>query len=432
MPVISEYFKSIKPSAIRTTQIKFSSRSDDTKALNAAIGNVSLPLHPALKARLDKLGTESPFQDGVVQYTATIGMKETNDAFLNIIASSGYDSDHLYSQVTDGGSQAMDLVILGTCGAAGSNEKPLMLIDPAYTNYKSKAGELGRKIVSISRNLEENGTFALPLRAEIEKVFIENNPGCLVVIPYDNPTGSFLNKEQMIMLAELCVKYDTWMLSDEAYREAFYTDSEPVSIWGLTNKDVPGIEGRRISIETASKIWNGCGLRIGALITDNQTFHQQSIAANTPNLCSNAMGQYIFGALAHLSHKELQSWYQELRNYYKGMMIDLYTKFNELIPDIIFSKPDAAFYSIIDVRNIADDNFDAMDFALFCASKGRIFVDNEPLTLLLSPMAGFYNPEPGKKNPGKTQLRISYVLKPDEIKKVPQLFKDLYESYIAK
>lgn len=139
----------------------------------------------------------------------------------------------------------------------------------------------------------------------------------MVVIPYDNPTGHFYDTESMIALAQLCVKHDLWMISDEAYRELFYVDKPATSIRGITDKEVPGIEGRRISIETASKVRNACGLRVGALVTDNKEFHEKSVAEYTANLCTNVIGQYIFGALAHESKEDLQIRYSKQRNYYK-------------------------------------------------------------------------------------------------------------------
>ena len=83
---------------------------------------------------------------------------------------------------------------------------------------------------------------------------------------------------------------------------------------------MPGITGRRISIETAVKVWNACGLRIGALVTDNEEFHARAVAENTASLCSNVIGQYIFGALADESHADLQAWYAKQREYYRAML----------------------------------------------------------------------------------------------------------------
>lgn len=432
-PQLSEHFYSRMPSSIRLAQIEYMKRRDGVGQINVAIGNVSLPVHPAIMNRLKKLcSSGSPFHEGVVKYTPTVGMEETREAFLNIIASSGFSTDGLYVQVTDGGSQAMELVILGVCGAAGSSEKPLLMIDPAYTNYNAMAKRVGGATVSVRRHLREDGTFTLPDMGEIEDVIEECRPGALVVIPYDNPTGHFCNIETMGLLAELCVKHGMWMISDEAYRELYYREEKPASIWGITDSLVPGIEGRRISIETASKVWNACGLRIGALVTDSMEFHEKAVAENTANLCPNAIGQYLFGALAHESHEELRKWYKKQRDYYKTMIEVLNRELHRRMPGIIVSSPDASIYCVVDVRRVAGPEFDAEEFVLYCAREGWIDVDGKKLTLLVAPMNGFYSIREGEENPGKTQMRIAYVEPPEKMRLVPVLFSELLKKFTEK
>jgi len=430
IPDLSNHFNDRKPSAIRLAQIKFAERTDKTSPINTAIGNVSLPVHPAIAERMFNLDKPaSPFAESVVKYTATVGMAETNRAFLNIISSSGFETEGLYSQITNGGSQAMEMVILGVCGQAGSSEAPLLLIDAAYTNYNALAKRVGRRTVSVSRRLKENGEFSLPSIDEIESVIIKEKPGAMVVIPYDNPTGQFYNKEALVRLAEICVKHNIWMISDEAYRELFYTGEKTSSIWGITDSDVPGIEGRRISIETSSKVWNGCGLRIGAMITDRKDFHEKSVAECTADLCANAIGQYIFAALADEDHESLAKWYDTQREYYRNMLVSLTERFKVLIPGVIVSNPDASLYSVVDVRNVVDDSFDALDFVLYCAQEGKVDIGGEELTLLVAPMSGFYSLPEGAENPGRTQMRIAYVESPERMALVPDLFSSLLEQY---
>ena len=310
-----------------------------------------------------------------------------------------------------------------------SSESPVLLIDPAYTNYNAFAGRIGRKTVSVTRTLQDNGKFTLPNINEIEKRIEKHKPGALVVIPYDNPTGHFCDTKTMILLGKLCVKYNMWMISDEAYREFHYTDSNASSIWELTNNLVSGIEGRRISIETASKVWNGCGLRIGALVTDNKELHEKSVAEYTANLCANAIGQYVFGALAHESHDDLQKWYKQQRAYYKPMMASLREELKERLPGIIVSSPDAALYSVIDVKNIATPNFKSLQFVLFCAQKGKVKIDGKYFTLLVAPMSGFYSTKRGEKNHGDTQMRIAFIERPEKMKLIPHLLESLFTKY---
>lgn len=431
-PILSKHFESRTPSDVRLAQMKYDERKVKPEAvINVGIGNVSLPTNPAMQKRMFNLGAaESPFANGVIRYSGTAGTVECQDAFKNILACEGFDTSKLLVQITDGGSSSMELLLLGVCGDAGTDDKPLMMIDPAYTNYISFAQRVGRKTVTLKRQLDESGKFSLPTIDEIEAMIKEHNPGALLVIPYDNPTGQLYDYKTLKELASLCVKYNMWMVSDEAYRELFYLEGgELVSIWGITDKDVPGIEGRRISIETASKVWNACGLRIGGIITDSPEFNNRSVAEYTANLCANVLGQYIFGALAHETKEQIASWCKSIRDYYQDLIFKVYNGLKELEPKLIVSSPDASIYSVIDVRNVVKPGFDAIDFVLFCAQEGSVECDGVETTLLVAPLKGFYDIPAGEANPGNTQFRISFVESQENMLKVPELFVKLLRKY---
>lgn len=434
-PILSAHFESRKPSDVRLAQIKFEARKNKPEAvINVAIGNVSLPTNPAMQKRMFELSDpESPFSKGVIRYSGTVGTDECRHAFKHILDCEGFDTGKLNIQVTDGGSAGMELLLVGLCGPAGSAEKPLMMIDPAYTNYVSFANRTGRKTVTLKRHLNEDGHFTLPELDEIEAMIQEEKPSALLVIPYDNPTGQLYDYEALKNLARLCVKYNMWMVSDEAYRELYYDPQVPlVSIWGLSDEDVPGIEGRRISVETASKVWNACGLRIGALITDSPEFHERSVAEYTANLCPNVIGQHIFAGLGNQSKEEIQKWCGDMRNYYRDLIIPIYDELKTLEPGLIVSSPDASIYSVIDVRNVVKPGFDSIDFVLYCAEEGSVFIDGVDTTLLVAPMKGFYDIPSDQTNPGSTQFRISYVAPEQDMKKVPELFVKLLRKYEEK
>lgn len=433
-PILSAHFESRTPSDVRLAQMKYDERKVKPQAvINVGIGNVSLPTNPAMMKRMFALDApESPFSKGVVRYSGTAGLPETQEAFKNILKCEGFDTSKLFVQVTDGGSTGMELLLIGVCGPAGTGEKPLMMIDPAYTNYISFAERVGRKTVTVKRTLTDAGKFSLPEISEIEESIKLNNPGALLVIPYDNPTGQLYDHETLVELAKLCVKYNLWFISDEAYRELYYDENvKLVSIWGVTDAEVPGIEGRRISIETASKVWNACGLRIGAVITDSAEFNNRSVAEYTANLCANVIGQYIFGALAHESKEDILGWCKGLREYYKEQLFTVYNGLKAKEPGLIVSSPDASIYSVIDVRNIVKPGFDAIDFVLYCAQEGSVVVDGIETTLLVAPMKGFYNVKSGDNNPGSTQFRISFVETPENMAKIPELFVTLLRQFEA-
>ena len=425
-PKLSKHFEDRLPSVIRSAQILFSNRKDkkDLKVVNLSIGNISLPMFPAMKKKLAQLGQDI-FHDGVVKYTPTAGSKIARESFINILQASGIDTSGLFVNITDGGSSSMELMMLGTSGP--SSLKPIMLLDPAYTNYIEFAKRLSISVITSSREIKDDGSFKTINLEDIKKNIQHNSPSALIVIPYDNPTGQFLSQEILVQIAEICVENNIWMVSDEAYRPlCFLENQEESSIWKITDNDVPGILGSRISIESASKVWNACGLRIGGIITDNERFHKKAISEYTANLCANTIGQEIFGALANVSHQKIIDWYSTQISYYKRILRNLKENLLKELPGLIVTDPESSIYCIIDFKNICDKNFDAEDFVKYSAGQGKFLLNNELYTLLLAPMSGFYT-IPGY---GKTQLRIAIVESEDLIMKTPKILAGLYQDYI--
>ncbi|WP_291493965.1 pyridoxal phosphate-dependent aminotransferase [Desulfurella sp.] len=438
-PKISEFFDCIEPSCIRKAGIMFSQRqsknaNEQVKAINVAIGNVSLPTHPAMLKRFLN-PKDDQLTKGIWRYTQTEGIDEVNDAFKNIIRSflKPECKPNLYSLVDTGGSHIMRLVMLGVCGKPLSGEKPLLVVDPVYTNYVSIGEEIGRSVISIARDLTPDGVFS-----EIDLDYLENliktyKPGGLLIIPYDNPSGILTTQKQINEYAKICMKHNMFLISDEAYRGLYYIDDIDYapSIWNISEHDVKGIEsaGIRISIETLSKVFNACGLRMGALVTDNKLFFEQARAANTTYLCPSAIDQYIAGALAHESLNDLQNWVKNLREYYKKILKNLYNNFKKLDPNIVVTQPQASIYSIVDVRNIVKPGFDMDDFVMYCANEGFVDVLGQKMTLLVAPIRGFYKNQNVFAN---TQARIACVVSEEEMEYVPYLFVELVKQYEQK
>ncbi|MDD5178226.1 MAG: aminotransferase class I/II-fold pyridoxal phosphate-dependent enzyme [Candidatus Nanoarchaeia archaeon] len=437
-PELSKFFEEKQPSSIRLAQLLFLERQkkEGKKApyvINVAIGNVSLKTHPKMLKRYLK-PIDKELKQGIWKYSLTFGREICNNVFVNIIKSFLDDSNDpkLYSLIGDGSSVLMKLTILGVCGNPGKDEKPLLLIDPAYANYSSIANETGRKIVAVSRTLNSTGKFSDVSPKEIENAIIKHKPGALLIIPYDNPSGQLMKQEVINEYARLCLKYNIFLVSDEAYRGLYYTkEKNAPSVWQITNKEVPGIENAkiRISLETMSKVFNACGLRMGALVTDNKEFHTKAVFASTTYLCASVTSQHIVESLIDESKSDIQSWVKKQRDYYRNIFDDMYVQFKKLMPNLIVSVPEAAIYLVLDVKNIAKHNFDSEHFVKYCAEKGSVKINNKQMTLLVAPMTGFYNT---KNNPGKTQMRIACVLPKNEMKLVPKLFKELFKQYESK
>ena len=428
-PSISDHYIKREPSSIRKAQILFQSRPDFSiiEVINLAIGNISLPMHPAMLSRLKNIGKpDSPFAEGVVQYTASEGTAECKTAILNSINAelSQNISNDINCVITDGGSQAMELMLLGVSGTSGG--KPIMVIDPLYTNYVEFAKRLSIAMVSLERNSNADGSFGDLDIIKIRNKIDENNPNGILIIPADNPTGLQMSQNLINDIAKICVEKDIWLVSDEAYRNIYFSGIGPSSIWQISNTDVPGIQGRRISIESVSKVWNACGLRIGALVTDNKIMYQKVRSEYTANLCANVIGQYVFGAVAQMSAVEITDWYSRQRAYYSKTIIRLIKGLKEQLPGIILSSPGAAIYIVLDFKNITPSDFNASKFIEFCSSNGKIRINSKYYTLLLSPMEGFYN----QKLKGEKQVRIALVEPESKMKMVPKILSRLLENYL--
>ena len=398
---------------------------DSVEVINLAIGNISLPMYPAMLKRMREIGRKR-FADGVVGYTPTVGNEETRKAFLNILQAEGINTSNIYPSITDGGSSAMELMMLGVCGPASKN--PIMLLDPVYTNYLEFAKRLAIKVITTARNINDDGSFASINIKNIKLNIKKHKPNGLVVIPYDNPTGQFLTQNTLNELAKICVKSGIWLISDEAYRPLHYKPHKQSSIWLIDENTIPGITGRRISIESSSKIWNACGLRIGALLTDNNEFHQKAVSEYTANLCANAIGQEIFGALATEPHEKIQNWYKNQRYYYQSILLKLKKDLKKELPGLIISEPEAALYCIVDFKKIADSKFDSLKFVEYCAKRGKIKIKDKFYTLLLATMDGFYS----DSKLGNTQLRIAIVETPEKMLLAPKVLSKLFFDYTQK
>ena len=427
-PIISEHYQNREPSAIRKAQILFNERKDKDQinVINLAIGNISLPMHPAMIGAMISLSKkESPFGEGVVKYTPSAGSEDCQNAIIHSIKAELELSrlDILRCVITDGGSQAMELMLLGVCGPSSAN--PVLFIDPTYTNYIEFCKRLSIPYVIYSRKIESDGRFTGININEISKIIDESNPKGIVIIPGDNPTGKQISQHEIFEIASICVEKDLWLISDEAYRNLYYTESGPTSIWALNNKKLPGISGRRISIESASKMWNACGLRIGSLVTDNEVFHEKVVSEYTANLCANAIGQYIFSSILNLSKSEIRKWFKSQRVYYRNVMLELRSKLLEKIPDLIVSKPESALYFVIDFKMVFKNNFDIEKFIEYCATIGKSKINDNDYTILLAPMTGFYY----NRLDGITQARIAIVEPEKNIKIVPDILLNLIKNY---
>lgn len=436
---MSQLYQNSEPSAIRRALIIANERiktekeaqGTPTDFLVACIGNVKLPTYPTIQERMRDFSLDTYLSKGIIPYPATCGLPDAQQAFRNIIYSFLPEDQRpeLHVIVADGSTPMMRLAILGVTETDG---KPLLAFNPLYSNYPSIAQEHDREIVCLERKLTETGKWTTISPTQLEAAIIEHQPGALLIIPADNPTGQFTPQAIINEYARICLKHGIMIISDEAYRGLQYGGQQPSSVWRITDSEVPGIEqaGIRVSLETFSKVFNGCGLRVGALVTDNKEFFEKAERVQTKYLCGGYINQYLAGALAHDKGPEIQKWVKSLVDYYEPALSELRQGLLNSMPGIIVSSPDSSLYIVVDMRNI-DPKFDATSFVDYCATTGKTIINGQPMSLLLAPMEGFYSLPPGQDNPGRTQMRISYVDKPERMNLLPKIFKGLYNQYLA-
>ena len=160
--------------------------------------------------------------------------------------------------VTTGGSEAV-LFAFMSCLNPGDE---IIVPEPAYANYMAFAISAGAVIRPVTTTIDEG--FALPSIEKFEELINERTRGILICNP-NNPTGYLYTRKEMNRIRDLVKKHDLFLFSDEVYREFIYTGSPYISACHLE-----GIEQNVVLIDSVSKRYSECGIRIGALITKSK------------------------------------------------------------------------------------------------------------------------------------------------------------------
>jgi aspartate aminotransferase len=301
--------------------------------------------------------------------------------------------------VTAGGSEAV-LYAFMACLNPGDE---IIVPEPAYANYMAFAISAGAVIKTIPSNMESN--FALPGIEEFEKLINERTKGILICNP-NNPTGYVYTPQEMEKIRLLVKKYNLYLFSDEVYREFIYNDTPYVSACHL--KDV---EENVVLIDSVSKRYSECGIRIGALITKNKKVHDTVMKFCQARLSPPLIGQIA----ANASLSEDSSYMQRNFKEYKSRRDFLIDRLNK-IPGVYSPMPQGAFYTL--ARLPIDD---ADKFCAWCLSDFRY----EGQTIFMAPATGFYV-TPGL---GTNEVRIAYVLNTEDLDKALTVLEKALEEY---
>ncbi len=301
--------------------------------------------------------------------------------------------------ITSGGSEAV-LFAFMSCLNPGDE---IIVPEPAYANYMAFAISAGAVIRTIATTIEEG--FALPKVEKFEELINERTRAILICNP-NNPTGYLYTRREMNQIRDLVKKYDLYLFSDEVYREFIYTGSPYISACHLE-----GIEDNVVLIDSVSKRYSECGIRIGALITKNAEVREAVMKFCQARLSPPLIGQLV----AEASLDEPEDYSREIYDEYVERRKCLIDGLNR-IPGVYSPIPMGAFYT---VAKLPVD--DAEKFCAWCLTD----FEYEGKTVMMAPAAGFYT-TPGA---GSNQVRIAYVLNKEDLTDALLVLEKALETY---
>lgn len=363
------------------------------KVYRLNIGQPDLPTPPQAFEALRNIDRE------VLEYSPSDGLPSLRAKLKEYYHRFNIDVDVDDIIVTCGGSEAV-LFSFMACLDPGDE---IIVPEPAYANYMAFAISAGAKIVSIPSSIDKG--FALPPIEEFEKLITPRTKGILICNP-NNPTGYLYTIKEMMQIRDLVKKYDLFLFSDEVYREFCYTGAPYVSAFHL-----PGIEENVVLIDSVSKRYNECGIRIGALITKNK-----ELRANVMKFCQARLSPPLIGQIiAEASVDASREYMLDVYNEYVARRNFLVDGINR-IPGCYSPIPMGAFYT---VASLPVD--DADKFCEWCLKE----FSYEGATVFMAPASGFYT-TPGA---GRNEVRMAYVLNREELGKALVVLEKALEAY---
>ena len=394
MPQISQRGTLMPASPIR----KLVPLADGAKARGIHVYhlNIGQPDLPTPKAALDAIRN---IDRTVLEYSPSQGYLSYRTKLVDYYKK--YDINLTADDIiiTTGGSEAV-LFSFMACLNPGDE---IIMPDPFYANYQAFAISAGAVIRTIPTTIEEG--FCLPKVERFEELINERTKAIMICNP-NNPTGYLYSRREMNQIRDLVKKYDLYLFSDEVYREFIYTGSPYISACHLE-----GIEDNVVLIDSVSKRYSECGIRIGALITKNKELRQAVMKFCQARLSPPLIGQIA----AEASLDEPEAYTRETYDEYVERRKCLIDGLNR-IPGVYSPIPMGAFYTV--ARLPVDDS---EKFCAWCLSE----FDYEGETVMMAPASGFYT----TPDAGRNEVRIAYVLKKDDLQRALVVLQKALEAY---
>lgn len=301
--------------------------------------------------------------------------------------------------ITSGGSEAV-LFAFMACLDPGDE---IIVPEPSYANYMAFAISAGARIVTVPSSIETG--FALPSVEEFEKLITPHTKGILICNP-NNPTGYLYTQREMDALRDIVKRHDLFLFSDEVYREFCYTGAPYISAFHL-----PGIEEQVVLIDSVSKRYSECGIRIGALITKNPEVRKAVMKFCQARLSPPLLGQIVAEASIDATPEYMLMTYNDYVDRRKFLIDGL-----NRIPGVYSPIPMGAFYTVVSLP--VDD---ADRFCRWCLEEFSF----EGATIFMAPASGFYS-TPGR---GKNEVRMAYVLNRDDLAHALRVLAEALKAY---
>lgn len=394
MPSISNRGCAMPSSPIR----KLTPLANDAKARGIKVYHLNIG-QPDLPTPQKALDVMKSIDRNILEYSPSQGFLSLRQKLTQYYSKYNIDLVPDDIIVTTGGSEAVLFAFL-SCLNPGDE---IIVPEPAYANYMAFAVSAGAVIKSVPSSIETG--FALPEVEEFEKLISERTKAILICNP-NNPTGYLYSRAEMNQIRDIVKRHDLYLFSDEVYREFIYTGSPYISACHLE-----GIEQNVVLIDSVSKRYSECGIRIGALVTKNEEVRKAVMKFCQARLSPPLIGQII----AEASIEDTQEYSAEVYDEYVARRKCLVDGLNR-IPGVYSPIPMGAFYT---VAKLPVDN--AEDFCAWCLSD----FDYEGETVMLAPASGFYS-TPGL---GKNEVRIAYVLNLDDLRRALVVLEKALEKY---
>ena len=394
MPIVSQRGDEMPASPIR--RLVPLANAARRKGIKVYALNIGQPDIPTPQEGLDAL---KHIDRRVLEYSPSEGMLSLREKLCEYYRRYHIDVDVEDIIVTTGGSEAVLFAFM----AALDPGDEIIVPEPAYANYMAFAISAGAKIVTIPSSIDEG--FALPPMERFEELITPRTKGILICNP-NNPTGYLYTMKEMLQIRDLVKKYDLFLFSDEVYREFCYTGAPYISAFHL-----PGIEEQVVLVDSVSKRYNECGIRIGALITKHPQLKTNVMKFCQARLSPPLLGQIVAEASIDTSPEYMLATYNEYVERRK-FLIDQLNK----IPGCYTPIPMGAFYTVVKLP--VDD---ADKFCQWCLKEFNL--DGE--TIFMAPAAGFYT-TPGM---GIDEVRMAYVLNKQELAKAMKVLAAALKEY---